>query len=182
MLELIYKLNLPPLTEIIKEDSNILESKYAFCIHDKSSEIIKPEWIHWNDMCFDRAISFYRDDGDSSRIHTDHHKRNVTPWAINWVHNGFGNIKYWLPEQIEKIEYKTHSTSTNREAEFPTMTSTQPPYKTYVQTTGVYLVNTAMPHSAKGWNSRLVVSLRDWNNFSLPWEEVVKRFEKYIKA
>jgi hypothetical protein len=39
-----------------------------------------------------------------------------------------------------------------------------------------------MPHRAKGWNSRLVVSIRDINNFSMPWEEVVKKFEKYIQT
>ena len=133
-------------------------------------------------MHFDRAVSFYRDDGDSTQIHTDHHKRNIIPWAINWVHNGCGTIQYWLPEQIEKIEYKRHSSDNNSSAGFPTMTTTQPPYKTYTQNPGAYLINTSVPHLAKGWNSRLVVSIRDINNFTMPWEEVVKKFEKYIET
>lgn len=184
MLELLYKLNLPELPLVIKEDSNILESKQKFCVYDESSKIIRPEWVSWNNMNFNRAVSFYRNDGDKDRtdIHTDHHIENVLPWAINWVYGGYGTIQYWLPEQIEKSDYRFYASYNNSGATFPSMTSTQPPYKTYVQTPGAYLINTAVPHRAKGWNSRLVVSIRDINNFSMPWEEVVEKFKKYIQT
>jgi|688.fasta_scaffold32915_8 hypothetical protein len=181
MLELTYKLNLPALPLVVKEDSNILESQEKFQVHQDSLEIIKPEWVYWNDMRFERAVSFYKSAGKEDRpsIHTDHHAKNVLPWAINWVHGGYGTIEYWLPEQIEKTDVRDHASNG---AIFPLMTTTQSPYKTYIQTPGAYLVNTDMPHRAKGWNSRLVVSIRDINNFSMPWEEVVKKFEKYIQT
>lgn len=181
MLELVYKLNLPPLQSIIKEDSGVLESKKKYCIY-KSSEIIKPEWTFWNNLNFDNAVSFYRSSGndDSSGIHTDHHTENALPWAVNWIYGGNGTLEFWLPEQIEKREWKLNKTDNNSSAKVPIITTSQPAYKTYVQTPGAYLTNTSFPHRAKGWDSRLAISIRASANFSMPWEEVVEKFKKYM--
>lgn len=181
MLELVYKLNLPPVTSVLKEDSTVLDSKKRYCIY-KSLEVIKPEWTFWNDIHFDNAVSFYRDlvDIDISKIHTDQQTPEAMPWAVNWIHGGSGILEFWLPEQTDSFTWKFQNSDNNSGTRVPEITTSQAPYKTYAQSPGAYLINTTFPHRANGWNSRLAVSIRSTSSFSIPWEDVVKKFEKYI--
>jgi hypothetical protein len=179
--ELVYKLNLPSLNEILKDNSVILKSRDRYALHD-TVDILKPEWIFWNNFHWNHAVSFYRNDRerDGSNIHTDVTKPNQIPWAVNWIYGGHGILEFWLPSQIESSEVIFQQAANNTGTPVPEMQTTQPPYKIYKQPPGVYLVNTGYPHRATGWNSRIALSLRSNKNFSIPWDEVVSRFQNYI--
>jgi hypothetical protein len=181
MIDLVFKLNLPPLTSILKDDSGVLESTRIFEIND-AANLVKPEWLFWNDFEWNHAVSFYRTAGDQDRtpIHTDVTVPGQLSWAVNWIHEGHGILEFWRPEQITSKIYSFQKATKGGGSIVPVMTTMQPPYKTYMQPPGVYLTNTHYPHRATGWNSRLAFSLRADKNFTIPWEEVVSRFQNYI--
>jgi hypothetical protein len=181
MIDFVYKLNLPGLTEILKDDARIIESAEPYQLHN-SVDVVKPEWLFWNDFEWNHAVSFYRTAGDRDRtpIHTDIIKPGQLSWAVNWIHSGQGLLEFWLPGQITSESYSFIKASKGHGSRVPIITTTQPPYKTYKQFPGVYLTNTHYPHRATGWDSRLAFSLRANKNFTIPWNTIVEKFQKYI--
>lgn len=178
MEEFVYKLKLPPLSEILIDPSLILTDRIPRkAIHAK--DIVKPEWLYWNKMYWNHCVYFFRSFGleDRSNIHIDNGNKNFTVWGINWVNNGYGTMEYWRANQIEFVENFVLQDST------PILRcmTTQPAYKTYNMYPGAYLINSTLPHRATGYNNRFVLSLRSSVSYKLSWTEVVNKFENYIE-
>lgn len=191
-LEYMYKLNLPPINEIlldtftgfVDEDPKAFNYQYLLNVN----EIFKPEWLKYKGFSFDRAL-FFRKNNHVGKIHTDipiqwmdTEYEQCTPWGITWVWDGPGTMAYWEFEDLERNYVTTGSHNLPR-GQVWTFNGDSPPRKVYDQLPGcVYLVNGRMPHQATGWDSRRVVSLRTLEDHNMiPWEGIVEKFQDVIE-
>jgi hypothetical protein len=180
MNEFVYKLNLPPLPEILSDfakDSLFNETKdrtYRFV----NIDCVKPEWLTFNNYNWDTARLFYKKNVKGN-IHIDG-KKIITPqdnyvnWGINWIHNGNCVMEYWLFEDVDVLPKKDILKDIHHLCK-----TTKPPYRTYQMPEGAYLVNTSYPHNATGISNRYGFSLRD-SRYSENWDTVVNNFKNYI--
>ena len=179
MNELVYKLDLPPLTGILTDfakDSLFNETKDRTYRYVDPTSCVKPEWLTFNNYNWDTSLLFYKNN-TSSNIHIDGKKllteqHNFANWGINWIHNGNCIMEYWLiedvdvlPRTIKDIHYRCE---TNKSS-----------YRTYQISEGAYLVNTSYPHKVTGFSNRYAFSLRD-SRYSQTWDTVVNNFKNYI--
>lgn len=186
MTEFVYKLNLPPLTEILLDTAKekLFNAKHE-AEHSHITDLksyLKPEWLTFNGITWN-IVSFFYKSNYTGLIHIDEQVRAHLPherssWGINWIHGGSGILEYWLPEDIifsppetdETGDYKRIQCSTNK-----------PPYRTYNMSPGAYLVNASIPHRATGYEGRYAFSLRDNAEKTIKtWNTVVEMFSPYI--
>lgn len=173
MEELVYKLNLPPLTDILLPgaaerifvpDSNSVHRHYD------PVELVKPEWLEFNGFKWDFVNFFYKNN-HVGFLHSD----GPTVWGINWVHGGSGSLQYWRPEDTTTtMDFCAMGHRRFRHE------SVKPPYLTYDTPPGAYLVNAIVPHVASGFAGRYAFSLRVYKQKAIPWPEVIERFKEYI--
>lgn len=185
MYEMVYKLNLPPLPEILKDDFNLnsLISKNFFgskIIYYHPSEVFKEEYSNFLDYYWDDLIFFIRSGKQSSIIHRDNLKSpDIMNWGINWVYGDTSMLEYWKFEDVEKENILIDSAG----EEVVQISVKNNPYVSYIMPPGAYLVNASVPHRGKniGDNVRFLVSLRsrrlrNMEDFKT-WDSVVEKFK-----
>jgi hypothetical protein len=186
MKELVYQLNLPPITHMLLDgiDENILaplakKAAENFIYRSFPADaIIKPEYLNINGVEFTKALLFYKSNGKLGRIHRDTPDLSKTFWGINWIHGGNGILEYWDEEDLVNENVVTQID----EQGYPIIhyTSLVPARKKYITTApNAYLINTTEIHRPTGWDSRWAISLRsDIDNIS--WNDIVERFKNLI--
>lgn len=183
VMEYVYKLNLPSVTEILTSTAELKLS------HNPSNpvvelfqtqEIIKPSWLTFNNCRWTTIVYFYKPTNFVGRIHHDTDKPGEMPWAINWIWGGTGVLNYYLPKNIppprtliNHLEYPV--------SEYAGLGNNQyQPDKKYIMTPGAYLVNATLPHQPSSLGQRHCWSMRSNENYNLDWSDVVDKFSNYI--
>lgn len=178
---MIYRLNLPPLSECILE--NVAEQylindeiyRYSFCEPEK---FFKSEYLTIKNLPWAEVLIFSRTEKRPGIPHTDNvDPYQLTSWGINWIHGGIGVMEYWEPNDfppenikfmIDKHNYHIFHYIPNRPARLK-----------YVLKPGAYLVNTSMVHRATGFGNRHCVSYRAPGK-SYTWNGVINLFDDLI--
>jgi hypothetical protein len=180
-MEPIFKLNLPPLDQVL------LESKLSILNHGKhhpiyrnyhSNELFKPEWINFLNYNWDIALHFYKPTNFIGRIHTDSTNPEIKPWGINWISGGNGTMSHWnfstLPDPtifVDECGFLIHRYYDSTDI---------PPDYNYHMTPGAYLVNATLPHRPTSLGQRHCISLRSSSGLRLDWENAVELFKNFI--
>lgn len=183
MTEYIYKLDIPPITEMLSKDSfdKIFIGKNS-AMHRSflAKDVLKPEWnsflgITWRDL-----ILFYKPDflgvihaDDNEKIRSD---EEPCVWGINFIHGGTGYIEYWEPEDMEVLKVSADSVGTYN----VTCETTKPARKKYKTDPGAYLVNASKIHRVQGIGHRYALVLRPYWTRKFTWNELVTHFNNFV--
>jgi hypothetical protein len=186
MTEFVYKLNLPPLTEILLDSAKTelfnAKNNAEHSHLEKLSYYLKPEWLTFNGITWNFVSFFYKSNytglihiDEQTRVHQLHERAN---WGINWIHGGSGIMEYWLPEDIIFSIPQEDETGNYKRIQCST---TKAPYRTYNMSPGAYLVNASVPHRATGYTGRYAFSVRDnCEKNIMTWNAVVDLFKDHI--
>jgi hypothetical protein len=182
-MEYVYKLNLPPVTDILMPDAlSKLNHNPDHPVVELflADQVIKSPWLTFNGCRWTTAVYFYKPLNFVGRIHHDTDKPGEMPWAINWIWGGTGRLDYYLPENIPPprtmINHLGYPVT-----EYAGLGSDQyQPDKKYIMTPGAYLVNAALPHQPSSLGQRHCWSMRSNENYNLSWDVVVDKFHDYI--
>lgn len=184
MNEFIYRLNLPKLPKVLKDDFDInktipknFHGSKIYYYHP--SELFKNEWCNFLGYEWDYVSFFVRAGYAESCIHRDNPlSPDQLHWGINWIHGEKTLMEYWNLDDIDKEGILVDTGG--KETVFLKMKSG--PIKSYIMEPGVYLVNASAPHRAKnlGEGIRFAVSLRskkirNTEEFKT-WDKVVEKF------
>ena len=170
MSEFMYKLDLPPLDEILTEAGKIellvgkdktLYKQY----HPK--DLVKPEWLAWRGLEWDFVNFFYKNNYQGI-IHID----GPGVWGINWIYHGYGTMEYWMPEDVEQLPAEYDDIGSKRSECF----AKKDPIKIYTTMPGAYLTDASIPHRPSGYDGRYAFSLRCYGD-PMTWQEAVVKFE-----
>ena len=178
MNEFVYRLNLPPLTDILlNKDILYNEEKYDTIYRQLTTDCIKPEWLTFNNYNWNSVLYFYKNNS-SGVIHMDKNDRSHLPhkpcvWGINWIYNNSGIMEYWPLADI------LHQVVDAKNKFITVCYSNKKPHSTYHMTEGAYLVNASLPHKATGESKRSALSLRD-TTCNETWDTIVDKFKNYI--
>lgn len=169
-MELVYKLNLPPLPDILtdsaKEELFVGKNQQIYKqYHPK--DLLKPEWLTWKDVEWDFVNFFYKNNY-TGLLHTD----GPNVWGINWIYNGYGKMEYWRHEDVECFPAEIDPIGSVRTRCIPKTA----PFKIYTLEPGAYLTNASYPHQPSGFNGRYAFSLRCYKN-RIPWLNAVNKFQ-----
>lgn len=175
MTEFVYKLNAPPITDILLE--SVAEKLFVggdlsyHRSYNNLTKLIKPEYLSWKNYNWNFINLFYKTKGIPGWIHID----GYGGWGVNWIHGGHGRMEYWLPENVEIMPPEVDDIG----GQIVKCKTSASPDKIYVMTPGAYLINAWVPHRAAGFNNRHALSLRATKDTST-WEEVVNNFTDLI--
>jgi hypothetical protein len=179
-MEYVYRLNLPPLMEILKKDiikdmddspRVILQLKPQDYFID---EILKLKNLNWN------RFSCFKKSKVRGPIHIDGFgevSENII-WAVNWVHGAPGNMEYWDDTKGLRRKLTFDTAGLPRLDMIPTAPAT----KIYPTVPGgVYLVNASIPHLADNYTdaTRYAISMRA-KKPGMNWEQVIDLFSDLI--
>jgi len=172
MLEFMYKLNLPPLDEILTENGKkelfVGKNTTIYKQYDPK-DLLKSEWLKWRNIEWDFVNFFYKPN-HRGFIHID----GPGVWGINWIHNGFGLMEYWQPEDVTILEPEPDEINSIRSECF----TNKKPYKIYNVSPGAYLTNAILPHRATGIMGRYALSLRCYKSDTwVPWDQAIIKFK-----
>ena len=180
MNEFVYKLNLPPLSEILIDSAknSLFNETNDSVLRFLTNEWVKPEWLTFNNYNWNYILYFYKNNS-SGFVHLDGKNIKYQPhhpcvWGINWIYGNGGIMEYWLMEDILPL-----SNQPNDNVDRIICTPIKKPYRTYHMTEGAYLVNASFPHKATGQSGRYAFSLRD-NTCIENWDTVITNFKNYI--
>lgn len=185
MIEYVYKLTLPPITEILNESaiSKVFAGStkplhMSFCVED----VIKPEWQKFKNIPWKQLIVFYKPDFIGT-IHADENAniRSINDeciWGINFIYGGYGIMEYWNPLDIL---YSTKVSDSVGTSNLRCLT-TSPPIKTYYTFPGAYLVNASQVHRAKGIGKRYALTLRPIGSAGFTWNNLLSLFSNLIES
>ncbi len=185
MLEYIYKLNLPPLKNVVNINKlndiiSMTESFKNIHLLYPAEEIFLKDFLNIKDFNFQTA-SIFKKLNYTGVIHTDDQDtlkdENENPvWGINWVYNGISEIEYWERDKIEFF-YKDENTIDS----YHIMCKSKfPPSQQYLLSVDhPYLTNASIPHRATGHGARFLISLRT-NSWTHPWPKLVDIFNDLI--
>jgi hypothetical protein len=192
MLEYVYKLNLPPVTEYFKDTVDNMQELltdaesfdpnrwYKGPINVKS--VFNP--ITLNGFRLNQFLLFFKTEGATGAIHVEdlfYIKEAHEPcqWSINWVYQGNGTMDYWNTEHVGEGTH-TKNPATNTPQNFACVPTVATPDKTYhIQAPSAYLVNNSVPHRVTGYNNKYVFSLRR-QRLTMSWDQVVDTLQQYI--
>ena len=168
--EYMYKLDLPPLDQILSD-----EGKAELLVGDQAAmykqyhprELVKPEWLNWAGIEWDFVNFFYKNN-HTGVIHVD--GRRV--WGINWIYNGYGVMEYWRPEDVNELVEEGDIIGSSRIVCIPN----KDPVKVYTTLPGAYLTNAEIPHRPSGFDGRYAFSLR-CRNKRITWNDAVANFQ-----
>lgn len=188
-MQLVYKLNLPPLDQWIRQDiMNIHDD-------DKSENTIMFRNCHdlfiTNTICgieFSNILYLKKTETEGW-IHSDS-SANEFHFGINFNTLGRMTLKYWLPEDVElknseSVDHKSNINYKNK-ITYPVYQALREPYKTYIlEPNSVYLVNATVPHSGNSVVLKKSYSLRTTDKERQikkldNWETVVNTFKSLI--
>ena len=173
MSEFIYKLNLPPLDEILTEQGKeelLIGKNETLYKQYHPKELIKPEWLTWQGLNWDFVNFFYKNNYQGI-IHID----GPGVWGINWIYNGYGTMEYWLPEDVIQFPAEADDIGSKRSKCF----TDKKPFKVYTTTPDAYLTDASVPHRPSGYNGRYAFSLRCYSN-PISWEEAKFKFKDFL--
>jgi hypothetical protein len=184
----IYRLNLPPIKNVVDEhEFNSLIKNEPFIkkghISVPAAPLFQSIFLKSFNFKFTRMSAFYKPDS-TGNIHVDDPQRlrnenEPILWAINWIHNGTCKMKFWSPINAGPC-YKNPDAIGTYHMKFE---PSSPPDKVYLlDEKQPYLVNASIPHSAQGIGKRYSFSLRIEKPF-LPgneWTTVVEKFKDLI--
>jgi hypothetical protein len=192
MLEYVYKLNLPPVTEYFKDTVDNMED----LLTDTGSEdpnrwykgpkniqtMFNP--ITLKGLRLNKFLLFFKTEGSTGPVHVEdlfYIKEANEPcqWAINWVYQGHGTTEYWNTDHVNSGVH-VKNTATNTAQLFDCVPTVATPDKTYhMQAPNAYLVNTSVPHRVTGYDNKYTFSLRP-QRLTLTWNQVVSILQEYI--
>ena len=170
MLEFMYRLNLPPLDEILTDQGKaelLIGKDISLYSQHHPKDLIKPQWLNLEGVEWD-FINFFYKPNKIGMIHID----GPGVWGINWIHNGWGAMEYWLPEDVTILEAEYDEIDSKRSE----CNTNKSPIKIYNTLPGAYLTNAAMPHRASGRLGRYAFSLRCYNT-DITWDQAVIKFK-----
>ena len=170
MSEFIYKLNLPPLDEILTQQAQtelFVGKNQQIYKQYHPKDLLKSEWLTWKDVEWDFVNFFYKNNYRGI-IHVD----GPSVWGINWVYNGSGSMEYWLPEDVTQLPAGLDEVGSKRSECF----TNKDPVKIYKTPPGAYLTDASSPHRASGYNGRYAFSLRCYYTNPISWEEAKVKF------
>lgn len=182
MTEYIYKLNLPPIEEVLipgKYQEIFIPTELRNSILNLDpSTYLKKEYREINGYKLNISILFYKSDGWTGKIHLDGAKE-LNTWAINYIVGGRSIMRYY--DSIDKSEIKmTYDFAGNYYPECE-QNPKDGPSKEYHLSEGVYLVRTDIPHAPQALGKRYCLSIRAIHEQRiLPWEIVVAKFKHNI--
>lgn len=178
-----YKLNLPSLEEVLldfeKEIISLNQRINPIYFTKDSDKMFKSNWLTFNDISWCTAMVFYKPHGFIGRTHTDKIDGSLA-WGINWISGGSGTIEFWDRTKISLPTIVTDSVGYKIE-DYDNCVKDVIAHKTYIQDPGVYLINGTSPHRATGFDNRVCVSLRSFNNYYISWEQIVEKFKNYYE-
>lgn len=178
MIKCVYKLNAPPLADILKPgiiDTEFPNSNTFLYSGHRAVDFLKPEYLNWHNFLWNSIALFYKPNGHRGNIHTDT-VIDDNPWGINWIMGGHGVMEYWDSSTITG-KVVTKDIKDYAICQYNTI---QRPDAVYSMTEGAYLVNGAQPHRATGFKNRYAFSLRCISRFNMKWDDVVKEFSDII--
>jgi hypothetical protein len=184
-MEFLYKLDLPPLTSVIRED--IKDTFFTEFFKRRvssydSSDILKEEFLNLKNLEWHKVILFLKTPNSPGVVHKDNPFGDERLHAnILWVH-GNGGIKYWDSDKIisenPAIDIHSNLPMTGFEVD-------KTPTKDYKTTSGsVYLLNASVAHT--GYNdayeteNRYSIALRYRVRQNLSWNALVDLFSDLI--
>lgn len=180
MNEFVYKLNLPPLSEILVDSAknSLFNETAGDSLRVLTNECVKPEWLTFNNYNWNYILCFYKNNS-SGVIHIDGTNTKYQPhnpcfWGINWIYGNSGIMEYWSMEDISPLNALPEPNVSRI-----VCTSIKKPYRRYHMAEGAYLVNASFPHKATGQSGRYAFSLRD-NTCIENWDTVITNFKNYI--
>ena len=189
MHEYVYKLNLPPVADILLDPKILFTNDQSEhpTIYPDIENHVRPEWINFNNETFKYLLLFYKPDL-VGRLHIDEFEKLRRPeepclWGINWVHNGSRLVEFWNVDELVPNEDNYNCSIRDFAKKLNTVElSTVQPCRSYTTESGsAYLINASVPHRATGSGLGYVVSLRaDYRTVNKTWPLVVDQFKQYI--
>ena len=178
-MEYCYRLNLPPLTDVLREDAfEILNQQHSVQVvnrvYSPLDEIWKQEWMTIANYTFTNIFYFFRSN-HTGKPHTDVIDPSLNIWGINWIWGGESILDIWNIN-----DPSTYTTIVNEKMNAIWYDFSIPPEKSYKMEPGAYLVNVRNPHRAIGFGDRHCFSLRSRTSYHIPWETVVESFKSHI--
>jgi hypothetical protein len=179
-----YRLNLPPLDQVIRDDAKHLCEDYLTITslqytEHSAQDVVKPEWLTFENFKWNTVLRFYKPPGCVGRIHTDtrgNDPRSAHTWGINWIWGGSGTLRFWSVDDIgapiPRIDPYGYHTYVYDNAPEPSEIIHMEP--------GAYLINAAVPHQPTSLGERYCFSLRSSSSYNIPWDLIVDKFSKYI--
>ena len=168
--EYMYKLDLPPLDEILSDEGKaelLVGDQAAMYKQYHPKEVIKPEWWNWAGIEWDYVAFFYKNN-HKGVVHVD----GPGVWGINWIYNGYGVMEYWLLEDVEEQPVSLDPIGSTRNV----CIAKTDPIKVYKTFPGAYLTNAEVPHRPSGFNGRYAFSLR-CRYGKMTWEDAITKFQ-----
>lgn len=173
-MELIYKLDLPPLVDILTEFAQrrlFIGRNMSIYRRYHPRDLLRPEWITYRGIPWD-FVSFFYKHNYRGIIHSDHGD-NV--WGINWIYQGRAVIEYW--EENDIIRSPTEPDVIGSPVIM--CSAMAPPSRVYTLEPGAYLFNAQRPHRPSGFDHRYALSLR-CTAMNTTWVEAQSLFSDLI--
>ena len=184
-MEFLYKLDLPPLTEVIREDirdrffRDFYQSRVS---HWNADQILRPEFLNIKGLTWPTVNLFCKTPNSPGIVHLDNpYGNDLLHINILWVH-GYGGMKFWADNNIDQ---KRPATDTHSNLQMTVVDVSNPPSRDYKTVKdSAYLLNASVAHT--GYNeafeteNRYTVSLRCWIGYKFSWPDFVNIFEDLI--
>lgn len=167
--EFMYKLDLPPLDEILSDEGKeelFVGTEKSIYNQYHPRNLVKPEWLNWAGIEWDFVNFFYKNN-HKGVLHID----GPGVWGINWIYNGYGIMEYWRAEDVEEQPVSLDPIGSKRNV----CIAKTDPIKVYKTFPGAYLTNAVVPHLPSGFDGRYAFSLRCQNK-KITWNEAVTKF------
>ena len=183
MTEYVYKLNLPPITDMLLDSAKskiFIGKEQAIHRSFDVKDVLKPEWLNFKSIPWADFILFYKPDFLGT-IHADDHDRirsmdEECVWGINFIHGGSGVMEYWAPEDMDVLKVVPDVVGTyNVRCE-----TSKPARKTYHTGPGAYLVNASQIHRVRGIGKRYALVLRPKGPVGFTWSKLIDHFSDLI--
>ena len=168
--EYMYKLDLPPLDEILSDEGKetlLIGGEHTMYKQYHPKGLVKPEWLNWAGIEWDFVNFFYKNNYTGT-LHVDGRRA----WGINWIYNGYGVMEYWRPEDVDELPEEIDNIGSTRHV----CIAKKNPVKIYTTLPGAYLTNAEIPHRPSGFNGRYAFSLR-CRYGKITWEDAIARFQ-----
>ena len=185
-MEYVYKLNLPGLIDVVKDDLKLdpfggyKKPNHVYSVPIKN--FLHPNWTNINNLDWFHLSIFNKPPGSFGIIHNDTRDTSQFYWSINWVYGEGGGMCFWEENQIYQRTVDKDVAGLYRTV----FKVNSPPSKKYkTEHNGVYLVNSTKIHNAYNYSkegkTRYAVAIKARPTPQInTWEKVVNIFQSYI--
>jgi hypothetical protein len=182
-MEYLYKLNLPPITDLVLESAKekiFLGTSAPIHKSLRVQDTIKPEWLNFKQVPWRDLIIFYKPDFLGT-IHADDWEKIRTldeqcVWGINFIHGGSAVMEYWEAEDMDSIQKVADGVGTYNMR----CVTSKPARKTYTLGPGAYLVNASAIHRVRGVGKRYAIVMRPNGPAGFTWPTLIDHFSDLI--